>query len=125
MDFQLFDGWGGEGFLGDFGLLGEGDGGDLEAVEQEAGAAGVELVEGDAGEDLGDGALDAGAVFDEREVEGAAASFSLAGVADGAAGGVVEVAERLVAEGDGAAAPSVGVDVAALGKRWVRVAFPG
>ena len=49
------------------------DGGDLEAVEQEAGAAGVDLVGGDAAEDLADGELDGGAVFGEGEVEGGAA----------------------------------------------------
>ena len=90
---------------------------DLEAVEEEAGAAGVELVGGDALQDAGDGELDGGSVFDEVEVEGFAAAeggFVGAGVLDGDAGGVVEVAELLVAEAGGAAAEAVGLDVAAL-----------
>jgi hypothetical protein len=37
--------------------------GDLEAVEEEAGAAGVDVVCGDALEDFADGGLDRGAVF--------------------------------------------------------------
>jgi hypothetical protein len=37
--------------------------GDLEAVEEQAGAAGVNVVGGDALEDFSDGGLDAGAVF--------------------------------------------------------------
>ncbi len=95
------------------GESGEVDAGDLEAVEEEAGAAGVELVEGDAGEDGGDGLLDGGAVFDEGEVEGGAAAFALAGVLDGTAGGVMEVAEGLAAKAGAAALAAVGVDVAA------------
>ncbi len=95
------------------GEAGEVDAGDLEAVEEEAGAAGVELLEGDAGEDGGDGLLDGGAVFDEGEVEGGAAAFTLAGVLEGAAGGVVEVAEGFAAEAGAAALAAVGVDVAA------------
>jgi len=37
--------------------------GDLEAVEEEAGAAWVDIVGGDALQDLADGGLDGGAVF--------------------------------------------------------------
>jgi hypothetical protein len=37
--------------------------GDLEAVEEQAGAAGVDVVGGDSLEDLADGGLDRGAVF--------------------------------------------------------------
>jgi hypothetical protein len=37
--------------------------GDLEAVEEEAGAAGIDVVGGDALEDFADGGLDGGAVF--------------------------------------------------------------
>jgi hypothetical protein len=52
------------------GRLGDVEGGDLEAVEEQSGAAGVEGVARDAGEDLADGDLDGGAVFDHRQVEG-------------------------------------------------------
>ncbi len=45
------------------GLFREGERGDLEAVEEEAGAAGVEGVGGDSAEDLSDGDPDGGAVF--------------------------------------------------------------
>ena len=45
--------------------------GDLEAVEQQAGAAGIDLVGGDALQDEADGGLDGGAVgrIEERELE--------------------------------------------------------
>jgi hypothetical protein len=43
--------------------FGEVEAGDLEAVEEEAGAAGVDVVSGDALENLADGGLDGGAVF--------------------------------------------------------------
>ena len=112
----FFDGfcWVGGGFAVDWREV---DAGDLEAVEEEAGAAGVELVGGDALEDLGDGELDGGAVFDEGEVEGFAfggGGFAFAGVPNRDAGGVVEVAKLFVAEAGGAAAKAVGLDVAAL-----------
>ena len=115
----VFDGlldwfFGGCGFAVDGGQVYAGD---LEAVEEQAGAAGVELVGGDALQDAGDGELDGGAVFDEVEVEGFAAGeggFAVAGVLDGDSGGVVEVAELLVAEAGGAATEAVGFDVAAL-----------
>ena len=106
----------GDGFLG----LGDGfwevGGGYLEAVEEEAGAAGVEVVGGDAVEDFGEGELDGGAVFERADGEGglvAAAAVELV-LGDGAAGGVVEVAERFGAEGGGAAAVAGGMDVAAV-----------
>jgi hypothetical protein len=41
-----------------FGVAREVEAGDLEAVEEEAGAAGVDVVGGDAAEDFADGALD-------------------------------------------------------------------
>jgi hypothetical protein len=41
----------------------EGSGGDLEAEEEEAAAFYVDVVGGDAGDDLRDGELDGGAVF--------------------------------------------------------------
>jgi hypothetical protein len=43
-------------------VLAEVEAGDLEAVEQEAGAAGVESVGGDALKDFADGELDAGSL---------------------------------------------------------------
>jgi hypothetical protein len=55
------------------GGFGDVQGGDLEAVEEQAGAAGVERVGGDAGEDLADRGLDGGAVFDQGQVEGGVA----------------------------------------------------
>ena len=52
----------GGGFFNEFGLsglrFGEVEAGDLEAVEEEAGAARVDVVGGDALEDLADGVLD-------------------------------------------------------------------
>ena len=116
MDFDLLD----DGLVGFFvlgleGLLfGQVEGGDLEAVEEQAGAAGVEVVGGDALEDLADGGLDGGAVLGEGQVEGGAAGAAGARVGGGAAGGVVVVAEVLVAERGAAAAVAVGEDVAAL-----------
>jgi hypothetical protein len=90
--------------------------GDLEAVEQEAGAARVDVVGGDAAEDLCDGGLDVGAVVGvgERELEGVAAGAAGTRVLDGAAGGVVVVAEIFVAQAWACTAASVGEDVAAL-----------
>jgi hypothetical protein len=100
------------------GLLGLGFGqveaGDLEGVEEESGAAGVEVVGGDALDDLADGGLDGGAVLGQWQVEGAEAGFAGLWVGDGFAGGVVVVAEVLVAERVAAAAAAVGEDVAAL-----------
>ena len=97
------------------GLMGrEVEGGDLEAVEEEAGAAGVDGVGGDAAEDLADGELDGAAVFGQGEVEGGLAGATGARAGDRLAGGVVEVAELFSAEGGAAAAAAFGVDVAAL-----------
>ncbi|HEX3374120.1 MAG TPA: hypothetical protein VHS13_07925 [Edaphobacter sp.] len=92
--------------------FGEVEAGDLEAVEEESGAAGVDVVGGDALEDLADRALDGGAVFGQGEFEGRATGS--AGVGCGFAGGVVVVAEVLAAEAGAAAAVAVGEDVAAL-----------
>jgi hypothetical protein len=94
--------------------LGEVEAGDLEAVEEESGAAGVDVVGGDALEDLADGGLDSGLVLGERQVEGGAAVAALAWVLDGLAGGVVVVAELFLAEAGAGATASVGEDVAAL-----------
>ena len=67
VDGDLFD----LGRLGLFGVVaGQVGAGDLEGVEEEAGAAGVEGVGGDGLQDLADGLLDGGAVFGHGEVEG-------------------------------------------------------
>lgn len=44
--------------------------GDLQATHEGVGADGVEVASGDAGEDIGEGVLDASAVLDERQGEG-------------------------------------------------------
>ncbi len=88
-------------------------GGDLERIEEEAGAARVNVVGGDAAEDLADGELDGGAVLGQGEIEGGVAGAPALGLCDGLAGGVVEVAEGLATEAGRAAAAAVGVDVAA------------
>jgi len=95
----------------DFGQV---EAGDLEAVEQEAGAAGVDVVCGYALQDLADGGLDGGAVFGQRQVEGGAAAAALFGVRDWLSGGVVVVAELFLTEAWAGAAVAVGEDVAAL-----------
>jgi hypothetical protein len=87
--------------------------GDLESVEEEAGAAGVDVAGGEALEDEADGELDGGAVLGDGEVERGEAGFAGLRVGGGAAPGVVVVAEVFVAEGGGAAAASVDEDVAA------------
>jgi hypothetical protein len=91
-------------------------GGDLEAVEQEAGAFGVEVAAGEAAEDVVEGELDAGAVVDvgHGEAEGGERGVgSAGGGGEGAPGDLVVVAEVLAAEGGRAAAVAVGEDVAA------------
>ncbi len=116
--------------------------GDLEAVEEQAGAARVEGVGGDALQDLADGVLDGAAVFGQGEEEGGVGRVGWAGggvgrvgwvgwvrrggggfaqvggAGGGAAGGVVVIAEIFlgggVAQAGGAAAAAVGEDVAAL-----------
>lgn len=90
---------------------------DLQVVEQASGALVVEVVGGDAGEDLRGDGEGGGAVLDDGELEGLV-GVEVAELADGrfgAAGGVVEVAELLVAQGGRPALVSGGVDVAALG----------
>jgi hypothetical protein len=93
--------------------FGEVEAGDLEAVEEEAGAARVDLVSGDALQDFADGGLDGGAVFGQRQVEGGAAAAAAARIGDGSSRGVVVVAELLLAEAGAGAAVPVGEDVAA------------
>jgi hypothetical protein len=88
--------------------------GDLEAVEQEACAARVEVVGGDALQNLAKGELEGGAVVRPGEVEVAEAGLAGGGVFHRLAVGVVEVAEVLVAEARAAAAATSGEDVTAL-----------
>ena len=96
-------------------FAGQEGGYDLEVVEQAAGAGGVEVVGGDAGEDLRGDGEGGGAVLDDGELEGLVgvevAEFS--GGRFGAAGGVVVVAELLAAQGGRAALEAGEVDVAA------------
>ncbi len=103
-------------FFGDG--FGEVEGGDLEAVEEQAGSSGVDFVGGDALEDFSDGGLDGGAVFGQGEGEGVGAAASGLWVYDGFARGVVVVAELFGAEGGALAAAAVGEDVAALVAFW-------
>ncbi len=100
-------------------VLGQIEAGDLETVEEQAGAAGIEVVGGDALENFGDGELNAGAVCEigragEGEASAAAAAGLEFGGLDGAARGVVVVAELFAAETGAGAAAAVGEDVAAL-----------
>lgn len=95
-------------------LRGEIGGGDLEGVEHEAGAAGVDVVAGEAVEDLAEGGLNGGSAEGSAEHEDVAAGVAPTRVGDGLAGVVVVVAEVGAAHGGAAAAESVGKDVAAL-----------
>jgi len=94
------------------GFAGKVGGGDLQAVEEEAGAALVEVAGGDAAEDFKEGELDGGAVFEGGEDEGVGGIAGGFG-AGGAAASVVVEAEGLSAQGGAAAAVAGGVDVAA------------
>ena len=96
------------------GGAGQVDAGDLEAVEEEAGAFAVDFVAGDAAQDLADGGLDGGAVLGEGEVELGLAGAAAARVFDRAAAGVVVVTKFFLGEACAAAAVAVGEDVAAL-----------
>ena len=124
-------GWGEEAVLGIEGDLGDDFGGllarvgfwqveagDLEAVEEKAGAARVDVVGSDAAEDFADGLLDGAAVLRVGESEAGLAALAGGRVLDGAAGVVVVVAEGVgafgTADGWTAAAAAVGEDVAAL-----------
>jgi hypothetical protein len=71
-------------------------------------------LECDALEDDADGGLDGGTVLGQGELEAGVGVAVEVGRGFGAAGGVVVVAEVLVAEAFAAAAVSVGEDVAAL-----------
>jgi hypothetical protein len=95
-------------------------GGELEAVEEGVGALGVDEVAGEGVEDLGDGELDGEAVLHGGEGEDEAALGEALGAGHAEAveavalvEAVVEVAEVVVAEGDGVALDAIGLDVAA------------
>ncbi len=85
-------------------------GGDLQAVEEFAGAFVVDLVGGEAAEDIVEGEVDGGAVLDGGHFEGFGCGdrdLRLAAVV------VMVVAEFFVAHAGGAAAAAEGVEVAA------------
>jgi hypothetical protein len=98
--------------------FGEVEARDLEAVEEKTGAARVDVVGGDALQDLADGVVDGGAVFGQRQIEGGAAAAALARAGDGWARGVVVVAEVFSAQAWAGAAVAVGEDVATLVLLW-------
>ena len=88
--------------------------GDEQAVEELSGALVVELVGGDAVEDLGEGEVDSGAVVEGGQLELGLGGVDSALTRGGAAGGVVVIAEGLAAQGRRAATAARGMDVAAL-----------
>ena len=94
------------------------DRGNLESVEQEAGAPRVELVRGEAVEDLADCGLDGAAVLRGGKGKGGAAVIALREILRRRslpdAGGVVVIAEVLLAKARAATTVAVGVDVTAL-----------
>lgn len=107
-------------------------GGGLESVEEEGGAAHLDVAGGEGAEDVGDGDLDGGGVLEEREVEGfedlgfefgrellvVVGVAGVAGLAEVAATvevALVVVAEALAGEGGGAAEGAVLADVRAGG----------
>jgi len=96
-------------------LCGEVGAGGLQAVEQKAGALGVDPICGNPVEDFADGELHGGSVFGAGQDEFVAAKLARAGLfaGDGLAGGVMVVAEVLLAERGRGAAMAVGKDVAA------------
>jgi hypothetical protein len=117
-----------DGFDGGGSGFGQVEAGDLERVEEQAGAFGVEHACGDALGDEGDGGLDGAAVFERGQVEPPQRARSARrgprveggeGVAEGGLGfgfasGVVVVTKIFLAERFASATVSVGEDVAAL-----------
>lgn len=110
MDFvvdELFDGrrWFG-GFGGDDGWVRLRHGRQecseyLQGVDEAAGALGVKIVGGDAAQDLRGDGESGGSILDDGEMEGfgCVEVAKLAGVGLAGSGGVVEVAELLLAQG--------------------------
>ena len=107
---DLVDGGGGFGE----GWFAEVKAGDLEAVEEETGAAGIEFVGGEAAEDETGGDLDGGAILGTRDGKARLAATAGGCILNRAAGGVVVVAELLAAQGGTATAVAVVEDVAAF-----------
>lgn len=99
-------------------VLGEVAVSDLEGVEEEAGAARVDVVGGETLHDGAEGLLNLGPGVGHGDREGGLAGAALAGVGDGAAGFVVVVAETLSAHGRAAAAVAFGIGVAAAERAW-------
>ena len=99
--------------------------GDLEAVEEQAGAFGVDGSGGYAAEDFADALLDGGSVFRVGDLEGVGAGSAVFYVGDWLARFVVVVAEVLICERGAAAAATVDVDVAADEAFGFRHEIPG
>jgi len=74
-----------------WGVAGEALAGDLEAVEEQAGAVDVELVGGESGDDFAEGVLEGSLTGGSGELEASAGAAGV-GVGDGLAVGVVVVA---------------------------------
>ncbi len=110
---ELFDGGGALGFGFGFGGR-QVAAGDLQAVEEQAGAARVERVGGEAGEDFGDGELDGGAVFQIAHEEGFLPGAAFAEVFHRPAILVVKIAKFFLFECGRAATAAGSEDVAAL-----------
>ena len=92
----------------------EGLGGDLEAVEEEAGAVDVDPVGGEELDDMSDGDVQLLQILWGGKVE-ATAGAAFVGVGRGVAVGVVVVAEGLAAQRGGAAGVAVGEEMCAEG----------
>lgn len=115
---------GGDGFdrggaAGRLAGVGEVLAGDLEAVEEQTGAARVELLAGDAFQDAADGELDGSPVFGHGERQRSLLR-AMARESVWATRGVVVVTEGLAAEAGAFAAVAGGEDVAALLARGLR-----
>ncbi len=102
-------GWGAHGCLVPRRAGGEGLAGELEAVEEDASTPGVDLVGGEAPDDLAEGELELAVVGGGGEGEAAGGAMA----SDGVAGGVMVVAEALTTERGGATGVAVGEEACA------------
>jgi hypothetical protein len=93
--------------------VGEVGTGDLEGVEEETGAAGVDVVRGDASENLAEGVLDAVSTAGYGKLEPVASGLPLLRIGDGSTGVVMVVAKFFSTEGRTAATMPVGPGVPA------------